>query len=190
MKAFSATALGTLLLLSACKIEPTPDEYFDKSAAEEIDRGGDAAEVRDRVLAMGQALSRGNPDEALAALAPARSIAVFGPLAPLSDMPTIGAERTGIVDLGTVLAEMGSGEMPVRTRDVVVRVGPRGSVAWFQALVDTPADSVSPAVRITGVYLLNEGAWELVQAHLSKPTRTPAAPTSPAALGEDSAAAE
>lgn len=189
MKAFRTAGIGTLLLLSACKIEPTPDEYFDKSAAEEADLGDAAAEVRDRVLAMGQALSRRNPDEALAALAPGRDLYVVGPAVELHDQPTIGAGRTGVANLGAILAELGAEEEPVRTREVSVRIGPRGSVAWFHALLDVPSDSATPVARFTGVYLMNGGAWELVQAHLSTPTTIPAA-TSPEAPVADSAAVE
>jgi hypothetical protein len=180
LKAFSGTALGLFLLLGACTIEPTPADYIDRvSSAQE---GRDAAgEVRDRILAMGQALSRGNAADALVALAPARDAYVVGPQA--------GLEVTGPEQIGVVLQSLAAQPVPIQTRDVVVSVGPRGNVAWFRALMDAEGPGDTATIRITGVYLLNEGAWQLVQAHLSTPV-TVSPPTSPAEAAGDSAAAE
>jgi hypothetical protein len=181
VKAFSGTTLGLILLLGACDIEPTPADYIDRVSA--VQEGRDAAaEVRDRILAMGRALGRGNPADALVALAPARDAYVVGPQA--------GLEVRGPEQISQVLQSLAAQPVPFQMRDVVVTVGSRGSVAWFRALMEpSNGQAGAPSVHITGVYVLSEGAWQLVQAHLSSPV-TASPPSSPPAEGADSAGAE
>lgn len=180
MKAFRANALWMSLLLSACEIERTPADYIDRASSEEAGRAEAAAEVRDRVLAMGQALGRRNSADALVALAPARDVFVIGPWAAGED--GLGAEQIAVI-----LDSLAARPVPALTRDVVVSVAPRANVAWFQAAI--AGDSVeTPGMRMTGTYELNEGAWQLVQAHLSAPL-IPPPPQSPPEEAEDSAEA-
>jgi len=166
-----------LLLLSACEVESTPAEYIDRAASAEEGRVEAAAEVRDRVLAMGQALGRRNSADALLALAPAREVFVVGPGA--GDTTGSGSER-----IRAVLDSLAAQSVPVMTRELVVSVAPRANVAWFHAVLDGE-DAQTPAVRFTGVYELNEGAWQLVQAHLSAPV-TPPSPSNPPEADADS----
>ena len=179
MKAFRGTVLGMVLLLSACEIEPTPAAYIDRASVAEAGRAQAEAEVRDRVLAMGQALARRNPTDALLALAPARELFVVGPGPETGDGP--GPER-----IRAILESLAAQPTPVQARDVVVRVAPRANVAWFHAMLDGDGED-TPALRVTGVYELYEGSWQLVQAHLSNPLMPP---PSPAPADEDSAVAE
>ena len=181
MKALRATVLGTVLLLSACEIEPTPVDYIDRATSAEAGRAQAAAEVRDRVLAMGQALGRRNPADAYLALAPSRDLFVVGPGAGTG-------EGTGPERIREILEGLAAEPTPVLTRDVAVSVALRANVAWFHAELAGEGEE-TPGLRVTGVYALNEGAWQLVQAHLSTPL-TPPPPSSPPEQGEDSAAAE
>jgi SnoaL-like domain len=181
LKAFRGTVLGLVLLLSACEIEPTPADYIDRATSAEAGRAQAEAEVRDRVLAMGQALARRNPTDAFLALAPARELFVVGPGAETGDGP--GPER-----IRAILESLAAQPTPVQARDVVVNVAPRANVAWFRAVLDGEGEDI-PGLRVTGVYELNEGAWQLVQAHLSNPLMPPS-PSSPPEPGADSAAVE
>ncbi|MBW3627996.1 MAG: nuclear transport factor 2 family protein [Gemmatimonadetes bacterium] len=166
MKVLRGTALGTLLLLAGCKIEQTPGDYIDRPGTAEAGRSEAESEVRARVLAMGQALGRRNSADALVALAPAREVFVVVP--GLANGEGRGQQQM-VAALDSLAAQPGR----VVTRDVVVNVGPRANVAWFHAVLAAEGDTAAVGVRITGVYELSEGAWELVQAHLSVPVTPP-----------------
>ena len=181
MKAFRATALGMVLVLAACEIEPTPADYIDRASSAEAGRAQAEAEVRDRVLAMGQALARRSPTDAFLALAPARELFVVGPGADMGG--GAGPER-----IRAILESLAAQPTPVQARDVVVSVAPRANVAWFHAVLDGDGEETA-GLRVTGVYALNEGAWELMQVHLSNPLMPPP-PPSPAEADGDSAEAE
>lgn len=182
MKALGPIALGSLLLVSGCKVEPTPVEYFDLVTSTEVEREAAAEEVRDRILAMGQALGRRSASDALLALSPARDVYLAGPEA--------GAEATGAEGVGEALAALARLPTPVLTREVVVTVATGGGVAWFRARLDSEEGESGPAMRMTGLYRRNEGLWQLAQAHLSPATTPPAPPPSPEESAADSAAGE
>lgn len=171
MKALRANALWMSLLLCACKIEQTPPDYIDRASSEEAGRAEAAGEVRDRVLAMGQALGRRNAADALVALAPARDAFVVGPW-------PAGEDGLGAAEIRVILDSLAARPVPVLTRDVVVSVAPRANVAWFQAALDGEGED-STGVRMTGIYELSEGVWRLVQAHLSAPVMPPSPPSPP-----------
>jgi ketosteroid isomerase-like protein len=162
-------ALCATLLASACKVERTPPEYIDHRQPIADIRGEAAEELQDRLLAMGQALNRGDSSEALQALSPTADAYV---IAADGD-----AVLTGDEQIAGALVEFASLQGTVSLSDVLVKVGPRANVAWFRAqLVHSGATGGKP-VRITGVYLRgDEGEWRLVQAHLS--TSASAAPDS------------
>jgi hypothetical protein len=169
------------LLLSACEIEPTPVDYIDRATSAEAGRAQAEGEVRDRVLAMGQALARRNAADAFVALAPAREVLVVG-------LEGSAGEVVGPEGIRALLDSLAAQPAAVAARDVVVRVAPRANVAWFHAALDGDGEAPTGLLRISGVYELNEGAWQLVQAHLSAPVMRPS-PTSPEE-DADSAAAE
>ena len=174
MNAHHPAALVAVLALAACEVDRTPDVYLDRGSAVQQAREAGGAEVRDRVLAMGQALSRGNAADALTALSPADDAYVISPQA--------GLEITGEEQIAAVLGSLAAEPVPVNARDVGVTVGPGGNVAWFRAsLASEGAAPARPPVLITGVYLLDEGIWRLVQAHLSVPAMTPPTQSPPAA---------
>lgn len=182
MKANRSAALVAVLALAACDVARTPDSYLDRESTAQQAREAGGAEVRDRVLAMGQALGRGDAADALVALSPAEDAYVIGPQA--------GLELVGPAQIGAVLASLAAAPAPVGVEGVQVQVGPRGNVAWFRATLTSEGSSPArPPVMITGVYLLDEGTWRLVQGHLSTPTTTPL-PSSPPASAADSAAGE
>ena len=180
MKALGPLALGSLLLVSACKVEPTPAEYIDLVSSTQGEREAASSEVRDRVLATGQALSRRNASDALLALAPAQDVYLAG--------PEPGAEASGVEGVGGVLAGLASLPLPLATAEVVVTVATGGDVVWFRALLaPTGEENGAAALRMTGIYRLNEGLWQLALAHLSPATPLPPSPEGSAG---DSAAAE
>ena len=50
-------ALCTACLLAGCKVEPTPQQYFDHRDPIAVEREAAAEELQARLLAMGQALN-------------------------------------------------------------------------------------------------------------------------------------
>lgn len=154
--------LALCTLSSACKIQRTPDEYFDHDDRLEASRAGSTDELRDRVLALGHAIARGNGTEAMVALAPAAELRI---ITPQQDVVLTGPEA-----IRATVDRFASTPIAISMRDVVVTVGPLGNVGWFEALVDAPGSGPDGTVlRVTGVYLRTEGAWEMVQAHISTP---------------------
>lgn len=169
MRRLLAASIAAATLTSACKVERTPAEYFDHAERVETEREGVEDELRDRVMALGQAVARGSATEAMIALAAAPDVRI---VTPDSDVVLTGADA-----VNAALTTFVTSPLAVRMRDVTVTVGPAGNVAWFDAEVEGPGRGLEGTVlRVTGVYLRAEGAWRLVQAHVS----TPAPPPSPA----------
>ena len=168
------SVLAVSLLASACKVEQTPPEYFDHRDRIATERDASRDELEDRLLALGQALSRGNATEAMIALAPAPDATVL--------TPVDGEVLTGAEQIGAALQRFAGVPVAVRMRDVRVEVGPLANAAWFAATLDVPGRAPEGTqLQITGVYLRREGAWQLVQAHVS--TATP--PPSPQPQSQD-----
>ncbi|HEX5521164.1 MAG TPA: nuclear transport factor 2 family protein [Longimicrobiaceae bacterium] len=183
-------ALAALLVLSACKIEPTPRDYIDRSgpAAEEREAARD--ELRAFLYAFTNAIDRRDDSAALAALAVAPQAWLIGPDAnqPLDRAGFVAAAVHAAREAAPLRYELEPG-------DLRVAVGPRAAIGWFVVrlapVVATgeAADSAAapvPALWMSGVYQRRAGAWELVQAHLSRaaaPAVSAAAapPSSPAA---------
>lgn len=171
--------LTAAALAAACEVEPTPREYFDHQTPAAVERQASAEELQDRILAMAQALNRGNASAAMIALAPAPDAYV---LTPGDTIALQGADQIGN-------AFVGAGG-PVTMRDVEVQVGPRQNVAWFRARMGVGGGAEGEGeMRLTGVYLRNEGAWQLVQAHLSRATDSESPPPANPAPAADSAGA-
>ena len=161
------------LLASACKVQRTPPEYIDHTDPIAVVRDAAAEELQDRVLAMGQALNRGDVAEALRTLAPSADGYLVAP----------GGEAiaTGDEQIAGVLGELATLRGPVRLRDVQVAVGPRANVAWFRAEAVSPEEANLAPFRITGIFLRgDEGEWRLVQGHISAPTAPDSLAPSPA----------
>ncbi len=177
----TAVAVCASLLASACKIERTPPEYIDHRAPIAATRGAAAEELQDRLSAIGQALNRGDSDEALRALAPTPDAYM---IAPGREAVLTGEEIAG------TLAELASLPSPLELRNVVITVGPRANVAWFRAEMHYPGADSGSSFRFSGLYLRgDEGEWRLVQGHLSTAT-APARSLSPDSLPSSPGAAE
>lgn len=179
MSRFRVVPLAVTLLTAACKVAPTPREYFDHQTPAAVERQAVAEEVQDRILAMGQALNRGNTAEAMIALAPAPDVYLITPRdsAALQGPDAVGAALQGLAGAALEIGE------------VQVQVGPRQNVAWFHAVMARPggeADDGAP-LRLSGVYVRNEGAWQLVQGHLSRATPSASPPSASPAPAADSA---
>lgn len=181
MRKLSSAALCAAVLVSACKIERTPPEFVDHRQPVTELRDAASEELQARLLALGQALARGDASEAALALVPAADAYVLTPQDSLAGEEAVGAL------IGRLAAEGGEG---ARVEDVVVSVGPRANVAWFRGTVHLPRAEI-PALRLTGVFLrADEGEWRLVQAHLSSPTPEPSPPQANPDAAADSLAGE
>lgn len=152
-----------MLLVSACKIERTPREFFDHRDPTALEREAAGEEIQDRLLALGQAVSRGDAAGAYRAFSPAPGAFALGPVD--------GVALQGAEQIDSVLQHLARSGTEVRIRDVQVEVGPRANIAWFVALVELPAagGGADRVMRATGAYVRYEGGWQLVQAHLSLP---------------------
>jgi hypothetical protein len=160
---YRALAVWPLLIaiLAACRVEPTPREYIDRQAV--VPGQAEAREqVEDRVRLLVQSLSAGDPSSARAAADPAPdAVLVLGE-----------AQRfEGAADIRSVLELAASEPRRLELRHLEVRVNPRGTVGWFDALVvGSGPEGGARRFTATGVYQLREGSWELTQAHLSGAT--------------------
>ncbi len=174
-------AAGALLLLSACKVERTPDTYLSDRRPARVEEEQARAELRTRVGAFREALNRGDADAAVAALSPTATAVVYG----AEDAP--GAADTGPAALAAAVRQMAVGrEGATRTPDLQVEVGLPAGLGWFTTHLDVlPGDAAElpERMRLSGVFRRQKGAWGLVQLHLSRATPPPAPPaaTSPAA---------
>lgn len=189
MRVFRGIALGAVWLLAACEINRTPAEYFDHQDRTRRELTEVAEELRDRVLALGPSLERGSASEAMRALNPSPTFYLLG---PDEAMVMTGAEQ-----VDAALASLAGEPIAAEVRDVEVGVGPGGNAAWFRARLHLQGGrAVGAPLRMTGVFIRREGAWELVQAHLSLPftardsLRQDSLPASPPAPAADSAVDE
>lgn len=168
--------LGSLLLaslvLGACKIERTPQEFIDHRSPLVTLRQEAADELTARLLAMGQALSRGDSDAVLQGLQLAPDAYV---VTAAEGAPTLGEDEIREAVEGYLARHE-----PLLFSDVQVTVGPRGNTAWFRAEMLAGSEGAAVPVRLTGVLVQgDEGRWQLAQAHLSRLPAT-APPSYPA----------
>lgn len=173
LRSVRPVGFGLLLVLSACRVERTPAQYFDHQTTIEAEREAAAGELRDRLLAMSEALDRGNATEALIALSPASDAFILG---PREGMVVSGSERISVL-LDSLLA---SHEVTAEIRDLQVGIAARANVGWFRAELALPG--LIPGdrpLRMTGVYVRDAGLWKLVQAHISASLSDPTADSTP-----------
>lgn len=191
MKRSLALALCTTTALAACRIERTPPEFFDQRSPAASEREAALSELRARLALLAAALSRGDTVGALSALTPAAGALVVG-VGP-------SAARAGPEAIGTTLAQIQAlGPLQMNVQDMQLAVGPRANVAWFAAFLTPPGvppgEQTARVLRVSGVYVLHEGIWQLAQAHLSYPMMPPDTfpdtLTAPAASSAQAAAAE
>lgn len=153
-----------LWALVSCRIEPTPREYIDRQLPLGEIQALAEGELRDRLRVFFQAVAVGNAATARAALNPAAQVRIIGPRE---------ADRfTGAPEVDA-LVELAAAEPPaaLTVHNLTVEVSTRATVGWFSADLELQrrADMEPVPLRISGVYLLREGEWELQQAHVSSP---------------------
>jgi hypothetical protein len=158
VKRFCA-CLATVLVLAACRIEPTPERFIDhqQTAAEEIAESEE--ELRSRLASMMPALAAGRQDDVLTALNPHPAVLVIG--------PNEGEELTEPRAIADRLAGSAGGA-DAAPGAIRVSVGPRNNVAWFSTELRS-IEGAEASYRFSGVFLRHEGDWRLIQGHISRP---------------------
>jgi hypothetical protein len=155
-----------VLALAGCRIQRTPPEYLDQRDPGEVDRQEAANEIRARVGAFRQALTRGDRGTAAAALSPVGLSHVIG-LDAHGGLP-----RYGPGGLAAALDELEIPSVSVaRTPDLRVEVSLRQGVGWFATHVElfpVGGDGEPQSFRMTGVMARDRGEWRLAQVHFSR----------------------
>lgn len=184
----TAAAAAALLVLAACKVAETPQEYLDPSDPAAVERSESEQDIATRVGAFREALARGNRADAVAALGPTADTYVTG-VDLNGGRPRYGAQ--GIAD-ALAGVELPAGSI-VRTPDLRVQASTReGGLAWFATHVESApmtAGAESRWLRVSGVFTRHEGDWRLVQLHLSR-AELPAPAAAPADSAAESATAD
>ena len=163
-------ALAAQLLLAGCRVEQTPDEYFDRGSIE-AERAASGGEVRDRLLAFVGSAARGDAAQALISLHPADGVDLVGPA---------GLEVSGGEAIRALVTTMITTPVSVRVREIEVEAAPLGGVAWFRMVIEAPGTTAEPSLyQATGTYVRDGGLWELVQAHVAGPLTTGSSSSNP-----------
>ena len=165
-------ATAALLALAACKVEPTPREFYTQRDPGRVEQQDAAGEIRVRVRNFAEALARGDRAEAVEALAPQ-------PLAVVSGVDGNGGiTRRGPQGLAQALDSV---HLPApataRAPDLEVQVGFREGMGWFSTHLEViplaAPTSQTVRMRASGVFARDRGAWRLQQLHLSLPSVPP-----------------
>jgi ketosteroid isomerase-like protein len=174
------TAAAALLLLAACKVAPTPQEYLDPRDPAAVERSESEQDIVARVSAFREALARGDRADAVTALGPAADTYVMG--VDFND----GRPRYGPQGIADALADL---QLPsgavARMPDLRVQASTReGGQAWFathlELLPVVGAGGEPQWLRASGVFTRHEGDWRLLQLHLSR-AESPAPAPAPTA---------
>ena len=161
--------LALPILLGGCRVERTPDEYFDHASSLELEREASSAEVRDRLLAFVGAAARGDAAGAVLSLNAAEYVEVVAPA---------GLEVRGGEAIRALVSQMVTTPVALRVQEIDVETGPASGVAWFRLVIEAPGTTPEPSLyNATGTYLRDAGVWELVQAHLSGPVTSDPSPS-------------
>ncbi|HEX5725149.1 MAG TPA: nuclear transport factor 2 family protein [Longimicrobiaceae bacterium] len=165
-------AFLALLVLSACKVERTPPEFYEHRDPSVVEEQEAQNEVRVRLGAFQQAMSRGDHGDAVEALNPLPLAAVIGL------RPHGGIALRGPQGLAQALGEIETpGRVLARLPDLTVSVSLREGMGWFSSHLELlPTGAVpGPAerLRVSGVFLSERGEWRLTQLHLSRPEAVP-----------------
>ena len=173
-----AISLSFLIALGGCRVERTPDEYFDNASSVEADRQAAEAEIRDRLSAFVGAAARGSATEALVALNPATDAQLIAP----AQIEVEGGES-----LRQMMTTLLPTAVALELHELEVETGAAARVAWFRMVVEGPGMTPEPSLyRASGLFLRDAGLWQLVQAHVSGPLRPDSASSPPdsAAIAE------
>jgi ketosteroid isomerase-like protein len=186
----TAAAAAALLVLAACKVAPTPQQYLDPSDPAAVERSESEQDIVARVGAFREALARGDRANAVAALGPTADTYVMG-VDFNGGRPRYGAQ--GIADaLGDLRLPTGA---VARTPDLRVHASTReGGLAWFATHVEVlpvvGAGGEPQWLRASGVFTRHEGDWRLLQLHLSRAELPASADSVRAAAAADSTAGD
>ncbi len=179
MNRLLAVALSLAGILGACRVEPTPSEFFDQQRQVPTERELAADELSERLALLAAALSRADASGALATLVLTPGAFVIGP-----EEPELRSGTQAALEALERITAAGPVEMIIR--EMRVSVGPRASMAWFAAHLEPlvlPEEGEAPkALRMTGVFARPEGFWQVVQLHMSYPAAAASASPHPAAL--------
>lgn len=157
-----------VLLASACRVERTPEDYFDRGTTAEEIRISAQGEVRDRLLAFVAAASRGDGLQAGLALSPSQGVRLITPL---------DIELEGEAAVRSAIAQLVTTPVALTARELDVYTAGTGGTAWFRMVVEAPGVTPEPALyRATGTFVNDAGLWMLVQAHVSGPVTTDSVP--------------
>jgi hypothetical protein len=161
--------------VSSCTVQPTPQEYIDRQIPADAVRRQAEEALRDRILALVQALQDGDVETARTTLSPAPDVSLIGP--GEADRFTGEAQITAILDLIA-----GTSASAIELDDLQVGVTQRATSGWFAAWLRLHRPGVADPVplRVTGVYVVREAVWELQQVHFSLPVGAVIAPAAPA----------
>lgn len=180
-----AALLGTL---AACKVEPTPREFYTQRAPGVVERQEGVDEMRARVSNFAAGLARGDRAGAVQALSPI----------PLAEVVGIdanrGVQRFGAAGLAQALMEIDVPAPAVaRLPDLRVGVSEQGQVGWFSSHLELLPTTLpiqdAVQLRVTGVFQRNRGEWRLSQVHVSRPRPPASAAPRPGAAATDSPSA-
>ena len=154
-------------MLAGCRIERTPEQYIDNQAARAEALLVARDELAVRIASLGPALQRGTA-AVDSILAPGERITIIGP----GPRQVIEDPR----ELAGLLIALPAGE-PVTAGRVEVTVAPGIVFAWFTAeFVADPSNPPDTGFRVSGVFLRENAAWRLTQAHVSRPVTDPMLP--------------
>ena len=175
---FWRNSWAVALVIGGCTIESTPQSYIDRVVTPVREVELSEEEIRARLLSISPAIQRGSAADIDAAL-------------QAHDRATvIGLIPEGEATAGSIAQDLGRlrGERAPRFEGLVVEVGPSNTTAWFRGTLvgDSPVDSTAE-IAFSGVFVRQDGAWRLIQGHLSEAlSRYPPTEALPA---DDSAAA-
>lgn len=163
LRRFYAPSLALILLLGACTIEQTPQEYIDRQQAPAREIEASRRELTDRLRLTSVSLQRGDRRGIVSALAPA------------SGMEVIGLEPGQVIASGEELAQelaLATSRGVITLDEPVIDVDSQNGVAWFRASFHLASgDSAGNRLYFSGVFVRQSGEWRLTQGHISRPTQ-------------------
>ncbi|CAN5620407.1 hypothetical protein BH23GEM6_BH23GEM6_03050 [soil metagenome] len=158
MRSLWFIALSACLLVTACKIERTPQEYIDHRSPVYQVRQASAEELEGRLTMMGRSMEIGD----MTAFFEAVPVAADGYL--ITDMRAEHA--VGSAEIRNEMEDYLQRARPLRAEGPRVTIGPRGNTAWF--LIRLEGVEGGSNLNMTGMFVRgDEGRWQMVQSHLS-----------------------
>lgn len=181
------TLAAALLSLAACEVNQTPPQVLNPRNPSQVERRDAEQEIAARVGAFREAMLRGDRAAAVEALSPVGTAHVMGPQ---------GNDGRALLGPDGLRATLDSLALPVgsvaRTPDMHVEADAQDGTGWFAThleLFPVAQGGTVERLRISGVFARQEGAWRLLQLHVSRPEAPPAATAADSAAPSPAAAA-